>query len=72
MLLTSQVGVMQTRCAMSSGGRREGAGRPSKGQVVMTIRVSPEVAAEVRRRARGKNMSIGDVFAEGIKEGCRE
>lgn len=56
----------------SWGGKREGAGRPTKEQVAMTILVPPEIAEEARRRAKEQKKSIGSVFAEAIKEGCRD
>lgn len=52
---------------MSSGGKREGAGRPRKDNVVsLHVRVPEEVAVEVKRRAIEQKKSQGEVIAEAI------
>ena len=52
---------------MSSGGKREGAGRPRKdNQVSLHVRVPVEVEQEVRDRAKAQGKSKSDVVAEAI------
>ena len=52
---------------MSSGGKREGAGRPRKdNQVSLHVRVPVEVEQEVRARAKAQGKSKSDVVAEAI------
>lgn len=52
---------------MSSGGKREGAGRPRKDNVVsLHVRVPVEVEQEVRTRAKEQGKSKSDVVAEAI------
>lgn len=53
---------------MSSGGKREGAGRPRKNYESMTIRVPEEVAVEVKQRSVEQKKSQGEVVAEAIKK----
>lgn len=54
---------------MSSGGKREGAGRPRKDNVVsLHIRVPVEVAEEIRARAKVEKKPIGDVITDCIQK----
>ncbi len=53
---------------MSSGGKREGAGRPRKDYKKLSVEVPEEVAVEVKRRAVEQKKSQGEVVAEAIKK----
>lgn len=54
---------------MSSGGKREGAGRPRKAnRQALNVRLSVEVVEEIRQRAAEQNKSLGDVVAEAIMQ----
>ena len=44
------------------GGKREGAGRKSKGNEIMQIRISPDVAKRIRREAEERGCSLGDII----------
>lgn len=58
---------------MSSGGKREGAGRPRKNNIVsLHVRVPIEVAEEVRAMAKVEKKPIGDVIVDCIKNNKRE
>lgn len=51
---------------MASGGKREGAGRKAlpidQKKVNMTIKVKPDVAKELRGRAKEEGVSIGTII----------
>lgn len=49
---------------MSSGGKREGAGRPRKDTVAIQIRVSPEVAEQLRQTAKAEGITTGEVVTQ--------
>lgn len=54
---------------MSSGGKREGAGRPSKGdRVTLSVRIDKEVAERLRLLAAEREMTQGEVVEIAIKE----
>lgn len=48
------------------GGKREGAGRKSKGNEIMQIRISPDVAKRIRREAEERGCSLGDIIEQYI------
>ena len=58
---------------MSSGGKREGAGRKKLPvdlkKVNLTIKVKPDVATRLRTGARDRNISIGDYVTTLLKDG---
>lgn len=52
---------------MSSGGVREGAGRPSKGdRVVLSVRIEREVAERLKELATEREMTQGEVVEVAI------
>jgi predicted DNA-binding protein len=52
---------------MSSGGKREGAGRPSKGdRVVLSVRIEQEVAERLKELATEREMTQGEVVEVAI------
>lgn len=52
---------------MSSGGKREGAGRPSKGdRVVLSVRIEREVAERLKELAADREMTQGEVVEVAI------
>lgn len=52
---------------MSSGGKREGAGRPSKGdRVVLSVRIEREVAERLKELASEREMTQGEVVEVAI------
>lgn len=54
---------------MSSGGKREGAGRPSKGdRVVLYVRIAKEVAERLKLLASERDMTQGEVVEIAIME----
>ena len=57
---------MDGRC--NNGGRREGAGRPSKGNVMLQIRTSKATAVALRQRARAKALTMGDYLTELLND----
>lgn len=53
---------------MSSGGKREGAGRPSKGdRVVLSVRIEREVAETIKSLAIEQGKSQGEIVEDSIK-----
>jgi hypothetical protein len=53
---------------MSSGGKREGAGRPRKDTVAIQIRVSPDVAELLRQQAKAAGVTTGEVVTRICKK----
>lgn len=51
---------------MSSGGKREGSGRPRKNTVAIQIRVSPEVAEQLRQEAKVNGITTGEVVVRAL------
>lgn len=52
---------------MSSGGKREGAGRPSKGErIVLSVRIDREVADILKELAAEREMAQGEVVEVAI------
>lgn len=51
---------------MSRGGKREGAGRPRRDLVSISIRVPQEVAEIIKQRAIAEKKSQGDVITEAV------
>lgn len=52
---------------MSSGGKREGAGRPSKGdRVTLSVRIDREVAERLKELATEREMTQGEVIEVAI------
>lgn len=52
---------------MTSGGKREGAGRPSKGdRVVLSVRIEREVAERLKELAAAREMTQGEVVELAI------
>lgn len=53
---------------MASGGKRVGAGRPSKGdRVVLSVRIDKEVAERLKLLASEREMTQGEVIEIAIK-----
>lgn len=51
---------------MSRGGKREGAGRPRRDLISISIRVPQEVAEIIKQKAIAEKKSQGDVIAEAV------
>lgn len=52
---------------MASGGKREGAGRPSKGdRVVLSVRIEREVVERLKELAAEREMTQGEVVEVAI------
>lgn len=52
---------------MSSGGKREGAGRPSKGdRVVLSVRIEREVAELLKELAEEREMTQGELVEVAV------
>lgn len=51
------------------GGRREGSGRPRKGQEPITVRVDKDVHDKLREMSIAQALSIGDVIGILVKGG---
>lgn len=52
---------------MSSGGKREGAGRPRKGnRQALNVRLSVEVIEEIRHRASAQGKSLGEIVEQAV------
>lgn len=52
---------------MASGGKREGSGRPSKGdRVVLSVRIEREVAERLKELATEREMTQGEVVEVAI------
>lgn len=51
---------------MSRGGKRDGAGRPRRDLVAISIRVPQEVAEIIKQKAIAEKKSQGDVIAEAV------
>lgn len=53
---------------MSSGGKREGAGRPRKGdRVTLSVRIDREVAEHLKELAAEREMTQGEVIEIAIR-----
>lgn len=52
---------------MSSGGKREGAGRPRKDYKKLSVEVPEWVAVEVKRRATELKVSQGEIITSAIE-----
>lgn len=52
---------------MSSGGKREGAGRPRKAnRQALNVRLSVEVIEEIRHRAAAQRKSLGEIVEQAV------
>jgi hypothetical protein len=53
---------------MASGGKRSGAGRPSKGdRVVLSVRIDREVAETIKSLAIEQGKAQGEIVEDSIK-----
>lgn len=51
------------------GGKRDGAGRKSRGKtVVLSLRILPEYAERIRREAEERGVPTGQIVEEYMKE----
>lgn len=51
---------------VTHGGKREGAGRKRKGNEIMQIRISPEVAEKIREESKLRGCSYGEAVEQLI------
>ena len=56
---------------MSRGGKREGAGRPSKDYIALSVRVPAEIAETIKQMAQEREISQGEVITEIVREYSR-
>ena len=53
---------------MSRGGKRKGAGRPSKGyDTTLSVRVPADVAETIRQMAKEQGKAQGDIIVELVR-----
>lgn len=53
------------------GGKREGAGRPSKDYKALSVRVPAEIAETIKQMAQEREISQGEVITEIVREYSR-